>query len=200
MLLHTVYTSFMSTISTTKFALGALSAVLIVTGWGCQKRTVPTVPPQTNQPIVPSEASRSENYALVPLKQDLQVAPSSSSTLGATTARPTTGNSYYEEFAPSKLQLALGEQRPIILYFFAPWDETTLANDRRIATWINGDIRGLRGMRVNFDNEATLRKTYDVTGVNTAIFIGTDGKEKMRLTGSLDEEKFRSALTLIAQQ
>lgn len=191
----------MRTFLTTKTTLGLLAIGLMLTGWGCKKtpQTTTTSPQATQQVGVPSDASLSENYALVPLKQDLRVAPVATSTKEQP-PQPTSGNSYYEEFAQSKFQLALSEQRPTILYFFATWDETTLAHDRQIATWINGDIRGIRGFRVNFDNEAGLRQSYDVSRVDTAIFIGVDGKEKMRLTNTLDEEAFRAAMTLIAQQ
>lgn len=63
-----------------RLTLAALAFALVLTGWGCKKRPVeqPIAPPQANQPILPSDASRSENYALVPLKQELQVAPATS--------------------------------------------------------------------------------------------------------------------------
>ncbi|MFO0764699.1 MAG: thioredoxin family protein [Patescibacteria group bacterium] len=184
--------------NSTRYTLSAMALALALTGWGCQPRTAeqPNGQTQTNQPGVPSDASRSENYALVPLKQDLQVAAPTSTT----STQPTSGNSYYEDFAQSKLNLALSEKHPTILYFMASWDAASKTYDPKIATWINGDIRNIRGFKVNFDNEAALKKAYNVTKVNTAIFIGTDGKEKMRLSGTLDEEKFRDAMTLIAQQ
>lgn len=187
--------------TSTRYTLSAMALALALTGWGCQRRNAEPQngQPQANQPGVPSDASRSENYALVPLKQDLQVAPATS-TATATTTQPTSGNSYYEDFAQSKLNLALSEKHPTILYFMANWDASSKANDLKIAAWVNGDIRSIRGFKVNYDNEAALKKSYNVTSVNTAIFIGTDGKEKMRLSGALDEEKFRAAMTLIAQQ
>lgn len=204
LLLHNdprVYTGRIMINTSTRYTLSAMALALTLTGWGCQKRT--TEPqngqPQANQPGVPSDASRSENYTLVPLKQDLQVAPSTS-TASATTTQPTSGDSYYEDFAQSKLNLALTEKRPTILYFMANWDSASKANDLKIGSWVNADLRGIRGFKVDFDNEAALKKTYNVTAVNTAIFIGTDGKEKMRLSGTLDEEKFRAAMTLIAQK
>lgn len=77
--------------ATSRTSLLALTLLVTVTGWGCQKRQPeqPTVPPQAEAPLVPSDASRSENYTLVPLKQDLQVAPATDTVESTTTTSST---------------------------------------------------------------------------------------------------------------
>lgn len=53
------------------------------------KTTAPTPSMAESKNLVPSDASRSQNYTLVPLKQDLQVAPATTSTPTSTSATTT---------------------------------------------------------------------------------------------------------------
>jgi|GEM_PF-5904957 hypothetical protein len=77
--------------ATPRAGLLVLALLVTLTGWGCQKRQAeqPKAPPQAEAPLVPSDASRSENYTLVPLKQDLQVAPATDTTESTTTTSST---------------------------------------------------------------------------------------------------------------
>ncbi len=71
----------------------------------------------------------------------------------------------------------------VVYFFHAPWCPTCRATEKAIAR--DGVPAGLTLVKVDFDSETDLRKTYGVTTQHTFVQIDESGAELAKWTGSI---------------
>jgi thiol:disulfide interchange protein DsbD len=105
----------------------------------------------------------------------------------------------WELYSPQKLQEARSVSRPVMLDFYADWCIPCLELDRLTFTHpevikATEDVVRLKVDLTHYDSpEAeTLRQQFDIVGVPTIIFLGSDGREVQgtRIIGYLPPEQF----------
>lgn len=105
----------------------------------------------------------------------------------------------WEKYTPEKLEQARANSTPVMMDFYADWCVPCLELDR--VTFTDPDViaatsefKKLKVDLTRYESERSteLRKQFEVMGVPTIVFIGSDGKEvkDARVVGFLKSEPF----------
>lgn len=97
----------------------------------------------------------------------------------------------FEQASFSKL---LTQGKPVVLHIHAGWCPTCRAQDAVLADLLPmAEFKNLPVMRVDFDNEKSLLRTYKVRNQSTFI-VFKNGKEVIRSTGETDSSRISDLL------
>lgn len=152
--------------SLTLFATAAVSALLLS---ACGSATEETAAPGASG-ATSATASAS-------------TAPSASpSTSPSVTAEVMTAGAYLTR-AEYQSQMAERAGTKVVYFFHASWCPTCRATEKAIEE--DGIPAGLTVVKVDFDSETDLRKTYGITQQHTFVQVDEDGHELAKWTGSI---------------
>ncbi len=87
----------------------------------------------------------------------------------------------YLPYTPTSLAQAKWD---IILFFYAPWCPYCIESNKDISSKVLDIPKNLTILKVNYDDEAELRKIYGVTTQHTFIQIDNNGKLIKKWSGS----------------
>jgi thioredoxin 1 len=114
-------------------------------------------------------------------------APSASPAASPTTSPSATGETLaagaYLTKAEYQSQMAQRAGTKVVYFFHAPWCPTCRATEKAIDE--DGIPAGLTVVKVDFDSETDLRKTYGITQQHTFVQVDEDGDELAKWTGSI---------------
>jgi thioredoxin 1 len=80
-------------------------------------------------------------------------------------------------------QMAQRAGTKVVYFFHAPWCPTCRATEKAIEE--DGIPAGLTLVKVDFDSETDLRKTYGITQQHTFVQVDPDGEELAKWTGTI---------------
>lgn len=147
----------------------AAAAVLTVAacgGGGTASGTSAGAAPSVAQPSVaqPSVASPSEG--------------------GGTASEVTQGPGRYVDYATYQADPSAYVGGRVVLFFHASWCPNCRRTDENLTADAASIPAGLTVVKVDFDTETDLRKTYGVTQQHTFVAVGPDGSERATWTGT----------------
>lgn len=152
--------------SLTLFATAAVSALLLS---ACGSATEDTTAPGAS-------GATSATASASP-------APSASpSTSASVTAEVLAAGAYLTK-AEYQSQMAERAGTKVVYFFHASWCPTCRATEKAIEE--DGIPAGLTVVKVDFDSETDLRKTYGITQQHTFVQVDEDGDELAKWTGSI---------------
>lgn len=91
-----------------------------------------------------------------------------------------TGGGEYTTFSVQKVQDTLLADKDLVIYFAASRDPTDNELDKDIQENIARIPENTVIMKVDYDTEVKMKKTFHITEQNTIIFLDKEGKEKTR--------------------
>lgn len=154
--------------SLTLFATAAVSALLLS---ACGSATEDTAAPAASS-ATSATASGS---------------PSATAPAAATPSPSATGETMaagaYLTKAEYQSQMAERAGTKVVYFFHASWCPTCRATEKAIDE--DGIPAGLTVVKVDFDSETDLRKTYGITQQHTFVQVDEDGDELAKWTGSI---------------
>ena len=152
--------------SLTLFATAAVSALLLS---ACGSATEDTAAPAAS-------GATSATASASP-------APSASpSTSPSATAEVMAAGAYLTR-AEYQSQMAERAGTKVVYFFHASWCPTCRATEKAIEE--DGIPAGLTVVKVDFDSETDLRKTYGITQQHTFVQVDPDGEELAKWTGTI---------------
>jgi thioredoxin 1 len=115
-----------------------------------------------------------------------QAAPSSPAAAPALPApESTVATGSYVEYADYLADPGSFSSTDVVLFFHAPWCPSCRATEDDIEARRSSLPAGLTLVKVDFDSQQALRKTYGVTTQHTFVQIDADGTELSQWNGSL---------------
>lgn len=145
-----------------------VAAVSLLTFTACGTTAASQAPGGANTPPAVTASSRT------PASGSTPVPPSGAGTpVGAYLSK-----AEYTEQAASRAGTK------VVYFFHAPWCPTCRATEKAIAR--GGIPDGLTLVKVDFDSEVDLRRTYGVTTQHTFVQVDASGAEVAKWTGSKD--------------
>ncbi len=97
-----------------------------------------------------------------------------------------------QAFDQSKFEAAVADGKKVLLDFYASWCPTCRANEPIVDSAFD-NYSDIVVFRVDYDNEAELKKEYSVSTQSTYLFL-ENGEEKDRYVGALSEDKLANLL------
>lgn len=156
--------------SLTLIATGVVSALLLS---ACGSSTPDTAAPAASSATsAPASASPSSAPS----------APASPSASPSATGETMAAGAYLTK-AEYQSQMAQRAGTKVVYFFHASWCPTCRATEKAIEE--DGIPAGLTLVKVDFDSETDLRKTYGITQQHTFVQVDEDGDELAKWTGTI---------------
>lgn len=152
------------------FATAAVSALLLS---ACGSATEETAAPAASS-ATSATASGPATSAPAASPSDSPSAPATGETMAA---------GAYLTKAEYQSQMAQRAGTKVVYFFHASWCPTCRATEKAIDE--DGIPAGLTVVKVDFDSETDLRKTYGITQQHTFVQVDEDGDELAKWTGSI---------------
>lgn len=133
----------------------------------------------TGETAEPAATSPASATASEPVPSSTSAAPSASV---APTAETMASGAYLTK-AEYQSQMAQRAGTKVVYFFHAPWCPTCRATEKAIEE--DGIPAGLTVVKVDFDSETDLRKTYGITQQHTFVQVDEDGDELAKWTGTI---------------
>jgi thioredoxin 1 len=157
--------------SLTLLAVAAASALLLS---ACGSATEDTAAPAASSAAAGTASGPATSTPSPPVSSP-SASPSASA--GATAAGAYLTRAEYE----SRMAERAGTK--VVYFFHAPWCPTCRATEKAIEE--DGIPAGLTVVKVDFDSETDLRKTYGITQQHTFVQVDEDGDELATWTGTI---------------
>lgn len=145
---------------------------LALLGQGCP---VPSAPPPSTEPATPIPQ-------IVPMAEGF---PDETKL-----AQNTDGVASFEVYTKEAFEAAQLEGKPVILFFYANWCPTCLAEEPIFQKKIAETTREVHAFRVNYKDtdtdtdEEALAKSFDIFLQHTLTYLNSDGSEQRRTIGT----------------
>ncbi|MFH0934259.1 MAG: thioredoxin family protein [Pseudomonadota bacterium] len=107
---------------------------------------------------------------------------------------PLFANAVGEPFTQNKLDALNQSGKPVLVHVHADWCPTCRAQDKVLGELLpSGDFKGITALRVDFDEQKPVVKSFGVMYQSTLI-VFKGGKEVARVTGETDRDKIAALL------
>lgn len=107
--------------------------------------------------------------------------------------------STYEIYSSEKFAAARAANRPVILYYWAVWCPICKIEEPRLRRLIEQSPLGIKGFRVDYDNDLDVVRQYNIFIQHTAIYLNADGEEVARTIGTQTDEQIRTNIKKISK-
>jgi thioredoxin 1 len=128
-------------------------------------------------------AASSESTATASASASASPAPTASPSPSPSATAEAMAAGAYLTRAEYQSQMAQRAGTKVVYFFHASWCPTCRATEKAIDE--DGIPAGLTVVKVDFDSETDLRKTYGITQQHTFVQVDSDGEELAKWTGSI---------------
>jgi hypothetical protein len=196
-------------------SLFALTAAISLVGAGCFSKTqeptgqvVPLIPPSSESMMIDDGANTNTDADMIETTSTATstVGTMATSTMDGTASSGSKQSAGYAPFTRHDYDLTVAAHVPVLLFFYS-----ADSNESKTQEFVNVSVfkdlaLKTQGFRINIgDNqtdgeEVALAKAFGVTKEQTFIFLGPNGKEITRKTGSIPPDELRNLLKEVANR